>query len=123
MSADVLPINTPSRAELWRRLQLARSLLAHRANTPGTLTTPREEAIEVRPDTRPIANRIAYRACIKGERPAEILAPADRERLVYELHRQGWTDMEIAAHTRMTTYTVSRIRDRIQRNEINRRAA
>lgn len=36
MSADVLPINTPSRAELWRRHQLARSLLAHRASTPET---------------------------------------------------------------------------------------
>lgn len=36
MTADVLPINTPSRAELWRRLQLARSLLAHRSTTPDT---------------------------------------------------------------------------------------
>lgn len=58
MSADVLPMNVPSRAELWRRLQLARSLLAHRASTPETrllqrvldgepietLTHPREEA-------------------------------------------------------------------------------
>jgi hypothetical protein len=27
MNADVLPIGTPSRAELWRRLQLARAVL------------------------------------------------------------------------------------------------
>lgn len=36
MTADVLPINVPSRAELWRRLQLARSLLSHRASTAET---------------------------------------------------------------------------------------
>lgn len=36
MSADVLPITVPSRAELWLRLQLARSVLAHRP--PGEST-------------------------------------------------------------------------------------
>lgn len=36
MTADVLPITVPSRAELWRRLQLARSVLAHRG--PGQTT-------------------------------------------------------------------------------------
>ncbi|WP_185845865.1 hypothetical protein [Kibdelosporangium aridum] len=34
--ADVLPITVPSRAELWRRLQLARSILAQRESTPDT---------------------------------------------------------------------------------------
>lgn len=28
--ADVVPISVPTRAELWRRNQLARSLLSHR---------------------------------------------------------------------------------------------
>lgn len=32
--ADVLPIGVPSRSELWRRQQLARSLLGHRDVTP-----------------------------------------------------------------------------------------
>ncbi|WP_344677353.1 hypothetical protein [Saccharopolyspora taberi] len=77
----------------------------------------------MRPDTRPITNRIAYRACVQGEQPAEILAPADRERLVYELHHHGWTDIEIAAHTRMTTYTVGRIRTRLGLGANHGRAA
>jgi hypothetical protein len=34
--ADVLPIAAPSRAELWRRVQLARSVLAQRPSTPDT---------------------------------------------------------------------------------------
>lgn len=38
MPADVLPIGTPSRAELWRRLQLARAILNHRSPSPVTTT-------------------------------------------------------------------------------------
>ncbi|MFI0469271.1 hypothetical protein ACH347_34795 [Saccharopolyspora sp. 5N102] len=49
-----------------------------------------------------------------GEQPAEALSADARERLVYALHQQGWTDAEIAAHTRMTTYTTARIRDRLR---------
>lgn len=37
MPADVLPIGTPGRAELWRRLRLARAILDHRP--PSHLTT------------------------------------------------------------------------------------
>lgn len=37
MTADVLPIGTPGRAELWRRLQLARAVLNHRQ--PSQLAT------------------------------------------------------------------------------------
>ncbi|MEV6907998.1 hypothetical protein [Amycolatopsis sp. NPDC051071] len=33
---EVLPIVAPSRAELWRRHQLAKSLLSHRGCTPET---------------------------------------------------------------------------------------
>lgn len=36
MTANVLPISTPSRSELWRRQQLARSLIAHRGYTRET---------------------------------------------------------------------------------------
>lgn len=38
MSADVLPIGTPSRAELWHRLQLARAVLDQRAPDATTVT-------------------------------------------------------------------------------------
>lgn len=34
--ADVLPIVVPGRAELWRRLQLVRSVLQQRPSTPDT---------------------------------------------------------------------------------------
>lgn len=36
--ADVLPINCPSRAVLWRRLQLIKSLVSHRPLDPATKT-------------------------------------------------------------------------------------
>lgn len=34
--AEILPISCPSRAVLWRRLQLAKSLLSHRPCTAST---------------------------------------------------------------------------------------
>ncbi|MER7009940.1 hypothetical protein ABT324_00730 [Saccharopolyspora sp. NPDC000359] len=34
--SNVLPLNAPARAELWRRNQLALSLLAHRPYTRAT---------------------------------------------------------------------------------------
>ncbi|MGW5645041.1 hypothetical protein ACWEV3_40870 [Saccharopolyspora sp. NPDC003752] len=66
------------------------------------------------PRTHPIAERARYRACLLGEQPAEVLDTAGRERLVAELHDLGWTDPQIAAHCRMTTYTTARIRDRLR---------
>lgn len=36
MSAEPIPLHTPPRAELWKRNQLARSVLAHRPYTPET---------------------------------------------------------------------------------------
>lgn len=54
-----------------------------------------------------------YRACLAGQEPAEALDRADRQHLVYDLWRLGWTDAEIATHTRMSTYTAARIRARI----------
>lgn len=58
-----------------------------------------------------VRDRALYRACVAGTVPAEALPTRLRERLVDELVRHGWTDIEIAAHTRMTTYTTARIRD------------
>jgi hypothetical protein len=65
------------------------------------------------PSGRPITAQQLYSACWRGELPAEILSTADRERLLYDLWLQHWTDVEIATHTRMTTYTTARIRTRL----------
>lgn len=54
-----------------------------------------------------------YRACLEGDAPAEVLPTQVRELLVMVLHGRGWTDREIACHTRMTLYTTARIRSRI----------
>lgn len=62
---------------------------------------------------RPRTNVRAYNACLDGHEPAEVLPTAQRDLLVMELHSRGWTDVEVAAHTRMTTYTAARIRRRI----------
>lgn len=44
---------------------------------------------------------------------AEALPTHVREWLVHDLHKDGWTDLEIADHTRMTLYTTARIRGRL----------
>ena len=58
---------------------------------------------------RPDQPRLYSRA-LAGRVPAEALTTRDRHLLVATLHRLGWTDTRIAAHTRMTTYTTTRIR-------------
>ncbi|WP_139794831.1 hypothetical protein [Saccharomonospora piscinae] len=57
--------------------------------------------------------RRLYEACKAGRTPAEALDAGDREDLVAELWQAGMTDVEIATHTRMTTYTTARIRGRL----------
>lgn len=54
---------------------------------------------------------IRYAMAFAGREPAEALTTRDRWRLVAELHRTGLTDVEVAAHTRMTTHTAARIRN------------
>jgi hypothetical protein len=44
---------------------------------------------------------------------AEELTTKARERLFAELHVLGWTDLQMAEHTRTTLYTTARIRDRL----------
>lgn len=51
--------------------------------------------------------------CWEGKEPAESLSTRDREDLVWHLHEQGLTDVEIGEHTRMTLYTTAYIRDRL----------
>ena len=54
-----------------------------------------------------------YARARAGREPAEALTTDDRARLVAELAARGWDDTRIAAHTRQTTYTTARIRDRL----------
>lgn len=58
----------------------------------------------------PLTNPTLYRKCLDGHEPAEALPTYDRHRLVLTLYNRGWTDVQIAVHTRMTTYTTARIR-------------
>lgn len=54
-----------------------------------------------------------WRQCCAGQLPAEALSQRDREDLIAELVDHGWTDTDIAAHTRLSTYTTGRIRSRL----------
>lgn len=59
------------------------------------------------------SRRRRWIAACAGQLPAEALSTRDREDLVWQLHGLGWTDVEIAEHTSMTTYTTARIRTRL----------
>lgn len=56
---------------------------------------------------------LLWRACCAGLEPAESLDARDREDLVADLVGRGWSDVEIASLTRMSTYTTARIRSRV----------
>jgi len=60
----------------------------------------------------PLMRRVRedYLDAYYGLRPAEALPTHLRWRLIAELHRGGWSDVEIAEWTRLSTYTVGRIR-------------
>lgn len=58
--------------------------------------------------------RELWQACVRGEEPAESLEPWQRENLVAELVGRGWSDLQIALHTRMSLYTTVRIRRRLE---------
>jgi len=62
----------------------------------------------------PRSDRELWLRCCHGLEPAEALDSRDREDLVAELVARGWTDVQIAGHTRMSTYTTTRIRERLQ---------
>lgn len=55
-----------------------------------------------------------YRRARAGLEPAEVLTPFDRRVLIAALVRDGLDDIEIAEHTRWTTYTVGRLRDELR---------
>lgn len=56
------------------------------------------------------SHNIHYRMALAGDLPAEALPQFLRWELVAALHADGWTDVEIAEHTRQTLYTTARIR-------------
>lgn len=60
-----------------------------------------------------ILNIEQFHLAKKGLLPAEELPTRARGQLVGELHGDGFTDVEIAERTRMTTYTTARIRARL----------
>lgn len=60
---------------------------------------------------RPVTDQVAWRLALDGDLPADALSTLDRHALVLVLHNRGWTDVEIASHTRMSTYTTARIRE------------
>lgn len=59
------------------------------------------------------SGQLLWRACCAGQEPAESLDVRDREDLVAGLVERGWSDVDIAVLTRMSTYTTARIRHRI----------
>jgi hypothetical protein len=61
-----------------------------------------------------VTHRLLWQLCLNGREPAESLPTTSREHLVRLLHQDGWTDVEIADWTRMTTYTTWRIRTRLE---------
>lgn len=62
---------------------------------------------------RPVYDQYLYRRCRDGLEPAELLTTGARAELVAELWELGWTDVEVATHTRMSTYTAAVIRTRL----------
>lgn len=75
-----------------------------RRKVPSTLRQPMSGAR---------SGQLLWRACFEGREPAEALHWRDREDLVAGLVQAGWTDLEIAALTRMSLYTTARIRRRL----------
>lgn len=56
---------------------------------------------------------VRYQRALAGHEPAESLTTREREQLVRALWTAGMTDVEIATHTHLTTYTAARIRARL----------
>jgi hypothetical protein len=66
-----------------------------------------------RPIGRAVSHTVLWDQCRAGLLPAEVLDTVDRGLLVIWFWERRWTDVEIAYQTRMSTYTVGRIRERI----------
>ena len=62
---------------------------------------------------RPGHDQYLYDRCRAGLEPAEMLTTGAREHLLHELWLLGWSDVEVAVYTRLTTYTAAAIRTRL----------
>lgn len=56
---------------------------------------------------------VRRRAAAAGDLPAEALSQRERDALIADLHRHGWSDLRIAEHTSLSLYTTGRILDRL----------
>lgn len=65
------------------------------------------------PAPRDFTEEALIHMAMEGLLIAEELPTKARERLFAELHFLGWTDLQMAEHTRTTPYTTARIRDRL----------
>lgn len=79
------------------------------------------------PPRPPRTNRIDHNrlraACWRGQAPADALNPPDRDELVQALVDARFTLAEIATHTGLTTYTASRIVERLKAHQTRTRGA
>lgn len=66
-----------------------------------------------RPMSAARSGQLLWAACCAGREPAESLDTHDREDLVAALADRGWSDVDIAVLTHMSTYTTARIRERV----------
>lgn len=48
----------------------------------------------------------AYDKAYRGEYSAQCLAPVNRDRLIGELRGEGWSDEQIATHTKLPLWKV-----------------
>jgi hypothetical protein len=62
---------------------------------------------------KPFTQPLLLAACWAGQEPAELLTRGERDLLLFDLWRKGWTDREIGVHMKQTTYTTCRIRTRL----------
>jgi len=62
---------------------------------------------------RRLDNAGQFEGALAGKTPGEALSPYDRRVLLSVLHRRGYSDRQIADHTRWTLYTTARIREHI----------
>lgn len=77
----------------------------------GTTDRARHPVEKTRVEARGVEALV--RRCREGLEPAEALPRFARDQLIHDLWCSGWTDVEIATWTRMSTYTTARIRERL----------
>jgi hypothetical protein len=82
-----------------------------RAPEYGELYRQAQRYAEYRPEPRNRSEERLLGEALAGDRPAEDLPEYLRHKTFLVLHNWGWTDMQMAEHTRTSLYTTARIRD------------